>query len=455
MPEKNQIKKIKQNALQRRLKISLAGARGGTRLLTSHASSVFLAEDKKKDVRQQALAREARLFTVQLGELKGAYVKIGQMLALYGDYLLPKAVTDALHELEHNTSSLEWSAIEPVIQNTLGVRYQELTIEQQPIAAASLAQVHRATRKSDGHALCIKVQYPGVADTIEADFKAVLQMLKFARRAQTVRDFESWAKDIKNLLIDEVDYGREHKMTARMARLVGHDQRFLVPVVDARYSGSQILTMDYLEGLEVTHERVAALSQKRRNLLAKAMLELLFREIFEWGLVQTDPNFGNYRIQLRSDPAACDKLVLLDFGAVRELDTQFLRALQKTILGAYLNNRQQIIDGAIALNCIRESQTDQVKESFADFCILLMEPFRTDRSAVPAAAVNAKNQYRWHKSNLLRRVGKMGAKSVVIDGFSSPPKEFALIARKLTGVFSFVVALRAEINAHKMLDQYL
>lgn len=455
MKKKKQLKKIKQSGLQRRIAISLAGVQGGVRLLGSHLSSALLPEQKKQAVRLQSLANEAELFTHQLGELKGAYVKIGQMMALYGDHFLPKQVSDALHCLEHKTSSMAWTAIEPFIEAELGDRMSDLSIDKKPIAAASLAQVHRAQLNQDGGELVMKVQYPGVASTIDSDFKAVLQMMKLARWAKTGRDFESWTQEIKAMLVDEVDYHRERVMTERVAELLANDPRYVLPKIDKRYSSERILTMDYLRGVEVSHARVAKLSLKRRNSLAKAMLEVFFKEVFEWGIMQTDPNFGNYRVQFADKQEPIDKLVLLDFGAVRELDPSFLHALQKTIIASYQNDRVGVMQGATLLNCISESQSVRVRESFADFCLLLMEPFRKHYQQTPGLKLNDKNQYKWYDSQLLKRASKLGANSIGIEGFSSPPKEFALIARKLTGVFTFVTTLRAEFNAAYIIERYI
>jgi predicted unusual protein kinase regulating ubiquinone biosynthesis (AarF/ABC1/UbiB family) len=471
VPNEKQIKKIKQHGMHRQLALSIAGASSGVRLLTNRATSFFLPEKERRAVRQEFLSQEANLFVQKLGELKGTYVKIGQMMALYGDGLLPREVTDALHDLEHKTRSLEWAAIEPVLTLALGERYLELQIDHYPIAAASLSQVHRATCVKDGRKLCIKVQYPGVAQTIDSDFKSLMQMLRMARWLDSGRDLERWMNEIRLMLVDEIDYVREGVMTERVAQLLRGDERYIVPTIEKRFSGSTVLTMNYIKGYEVTHSAVSRLSQDRRNALAMAMLDIFFKEVFEWGIMQTDPNFGNYKVQLRAAKQSLknstknsyltrsteqkDALVLLDFGAVRELEAGFLSALQKTIVAAYRNDRETLVEGAVELNCVASSQPQPVKDSFADFCILLMEPFRTDKSEIPEFALNARGQYKWHESNLMKRVGKLGAKSITLNGFSSPPKEFALIARKLSGVFTFVTTLRAEIDAHTIIDQYL
>src|SRR5699024_3342324 len=106
----------------------------------------------------------------------------GQVMALYGEHFLPEEVTTALHTLEDQTTSLEWPAIERVLKAELGdEKLAQLDIDPDPIGAASLGQVHRAVRRSDGLELVLKIQYPGVADAVDSDLNAVAQILKMAR----------------------------------------------------------------------------------------------------------------------------------------------------------------------------------------------------------------------------------------------------------------------------------
>ena len=153
-----QIKQIQQGGLRRRIALGTAGARSGLGLLSSRASGLFVPKDKQQAHNDAALEREALRFVAYLGELKGAYVKIGQMLALYGEHILPKPITQALHTLEDQTSALQWDTIKPSLQQDLGESFNELEIKHDAFAAASLAQVHRATATQEGIDLALKVQ---------------------------------------------------------------------------------------------------------------------------------------------------------------------------------------------------------------------------------------------------------------------------------------------------------
>ena len=448
------MKKIQKGGLRRRFSIGIAGARSGVGLLQSKAAGMLLPKDQQQAHNEQALQREAERFVKQLGELKGAYVKIGQMLALYGEHLLPSAVTNALHTLESSTTALDWQTIEPCLYAELDSHsLEQLTINPTPLAAASLAQVHRATLRADQSDVCVKIQYPDIADTIEDDFKNVLQMLTLARWIESGRQLQRLSKELKQFLLKEVDYQYELNTAERVRCLLANDPRYKIPQYYAKLCTTKILTMEYISGFEVTHSKVQALSQARRNRLAESMLELFFKEAFEWRLMQTDPNFGNYRILIAEKGKTNDQLVLLDFGAVHDLPDLFSDALQRTILAAQRMQQEAIIDGLIDLNCLRDSDNDSVKESFAQFCSFLLEPFREDLNDVPDIA-KEKNTYHWRQSQLLKRAGKLGSQRVRHKGFTIPPSEFMLMVRKLTGVFTFVSALGAKTHSAYLLNQY-
>jgi predicted unusual protein kinase regulating ubiquinone biosynthesis (AarF/ABC1/UbiB family) len=447
------MKKIKTGGLRRRFAISAAGARGGLGLLSSKASGLLLPKDQQHAHHQAALEREAMRFVKELGELKGAYVKIGQMLALYGEHLLPKPVTDALHTLEAQTTELEWSVIEPHLQLVLGEKLKLLDIKPQSFAAASLAQVHMARVADLPAQLCVKIQYPGISGAIEDDFRNVTQMLTLARWIKSGRQLEELTKELKMQLMREVDYRYEFDTAKLVAQKLASNHRYRVPNYYSDFSNQSVLTMDYMHGYDVTHPKVQALSQPRRNALALSMLELFFTEAFDWALMQTDPNFGNYRIIIDQDGDQ-DQLGLLDFGAVHHLSDNFTKPLRKTILAAHAGDLKQTIEGAIELGCLRESDTQPVKQSFAEFCSFILEPFSSDISTLPDFCKTADGLYNWQSSRLLKRAGKLGSEGMLVKGFVIPPAEFMLMVRKLTGVFTFVSMLGAQLDSAFLLEKY-
>ena len=440
---------MKRRALGRSIAASLAGVRAGGALAVDGALNKVLGRSEQEDSR--FARREARRLVTELGRLKGSYVKIGQIFALLGEHFLPPVLTEALHELEASTEPLPWEDIVEQLQTSLGPRWAELEIETEAFAAASLAQVHRATIIATGEKICLKVQYPGLAGVIDADFDAVVRMLRLARWLPAGRELDDWLESMRDYLHHEIDYRREarllQEMSGRVAALGEVGSNFSVPRWYPEYSGAQVLAMEYLGGRSVTDGAVRRLSLARRNALATAMLDLFFFELYEWGILQTDPNFGNYLIELGSAGTA-DKLVLLDFGSMLEASPDFLSHLRNLIAAGLEEDEVGVVEGLIGLGCLQADASAQGRALFTEFCLHLLEPLRPPER-LPPEQLNRRRQYCWGHSNLMRRAGKKAALSTTSGHFTTPSRDFALIARKLTGVFTFISVLGAEFNGHE------
>ncbi|GAB3274563.1 ABC1 kinase family protein [Parahaliea aestuarii] len=448
---------LKRGGFSRSLSVSLAGLRaGGAFALDGALQRLRGGEGQALD---SAFARrEARRFVTELGRLKGSYVKIGQMMALLGEHFLPPALTEALHSLEASTEALPWTEIEPLLQAQLGPRLDELEVEHRALAAASIAQVHRATVRDSGEQIVLKVQYPGLAEVIDEDFDTVVRMLLLARWVQAGRELDEWLQDLREQLHSEVDYVREASMLERFGERVHEANasgqrsvRYRIPRLLPAYCSGQVLAMEYLAGYRAGRAEVARLSQARRNALGEAMLELFFLEVYQWGELQTDPNFGNYLI---ATGRGGDELVLLDFGSVLAPDDDFLLHLGNAISAGMARDREALTESLVGLGCLREDSSDVARDTFAEFCCQLLEPLE-DPALLPPQYLNRRGEYRWGHSALLRRVGRQAAGSAATRHFSAPGGDFALIARKLTGVFTFIAVLGAEFNGHDLAHRYI
>jgi predicted unusual protein kinase regulating ubiquinone biosynthesis (AarF/ABC1/UbiB family) len=446
-------KPIRRGAVSRGLSLSIASARAGGAFAFDGALRKLRGEEAGNSER---LDREAQRFARSLGELKGSYVKIGQLFALLGEHFLPAPLTTALHHLESQAEPLQWHHIEPQLRASLGSRYKELEIEADALAAASLAQVHRARVIATNETVVVKVQYPDLAAMLDEDFDAVVRMLRLARWIPISRDFDSWLATMRTQLHAEIDYPRERALAKTFASaLLKYDSlnvegvSLAVPSVWPRFSGNYWLTMDYVPGFQAGSSEVAALPQHRRNALGRLMLELFFVEVFELGLMQSDPNFGNYLIS-----AEGDQLTLLDFGSVMTLDEPVRQALCDTIVAGHCNDDATLLSGLQRLGCLKDDAGSHAQQTFKTFVVNLLEPLRPP-SELPPEFLNQSGEYCWGQSALLNRTGRHVAKSVASRQFTIPSGDFALVARKLTGVFTFIAVLNAEFNAYDVIAPYL
>lgn len=437
------------------MSLTRAGLFAGTRVASHMATNWFGSREARDERHRQMLSKQAQYLVEELGQLKGSVVKIGQVMALYGEHFLPPEVTEALHTLEDQTSALDWSVIEQTLISELGAdRLAQLDIEEEPIGAASLAQVHRARRRSDGLEICLKVQYPGVARAVDTDLDAVAQLLKLARVVSLGPDFDEWLDEVRSMMHREVDYDLEARTTESFRQKLGDDARFVVPRVLPEFSNARVMTSTYEPGHSLTSSTVQALSLERRTELGKAALSLFLSELFLWGEIQTDPNFGNYRIRLGSDGVP-DQIVLLDFGAVQRYDETLLNPVRCMIQAAYERDLQAVIESGIELRFMDRSWPDDVLARFGEVCIAVLEPLSSESVEKPDYALNANGEYRWKQSDLPNRVARQATRSAISRYFRVPPREFIFLNRKLVGVYTFISVLCAEFNGEPILRRYL
>ena len=207
--------------------------------------------------------------------------------------------------------------------------------------------------------------------------------------------------------------------------------------------------MEYVEGYRAAAEEVAALPQSRRNELGRLMLQLFFVEVFDLGLVQTDPNFGNYLIGDKGK-----ELTLLDFGSVTQLDESVRTALCDTIVAGLNDDDPTLEDALIRLGCLAADAGPSARHTFKAFIKGLLEPLKAPEY-LPSEYLNGKGDYCWGRSELINRTGRRVARSMANRQFAMPTGDFAMVARKLTGVFTFISVLNAEFNGYDIAQPYL
>ncbi|WP_139852132.1 ABC1 kinase family protein [Acinetobacter pullicarnis] len=454
--QNDKLKQLKTSSMDRRFSIAKASLLAGTRWAASNASTLFSSEEEKERKRKKAMKEQAEYLVAEIGKLKGSIVKIGQMMALYGEHFLPVEITQALNTLNNQTVALAWPAIKQHLALQLGSKLDELTIDHEPIGTASLAQVHRATRKSDGLELVLKIQYPGVAEAIDSDMSLFKNMLKLTRMVPQTREFDQWFDEVREMMHREVDYAVEAATTRRFAERLQDDERYVVPEIVDYFCSDRVLCMTFERGVPINSPVMLSLPQDRRNRLGEASLEIAVREIFEWGEMQTDPNFGNYLVRLGDGQAQVDKIVLLDFGAIRQFDQQLLRVARQLITAGYNHNIDQMVD-AMTDYPFFEGMPASIKPDMAKVFLLATEAFSSieNNPDLPPGVMDAHQRYDWKKSQLHSRVMQRASKSMASRYFSIPPKEFMFISRKFIGAYTFMTVIEAKTNVRKMITPFI
>lgn len=454
--QNDKLKQLKTSSMDRRLSIAKASLLAGTRWAASNATSMFSSEAEKEKKRKQAMREQANYLVAEIGKLKGSIVKIGQMMALYGEHFLPEEITQALNTLNNQTVALAWPAIKQHLEQQLGDKIHELTIDHEPLGTASLAQVHRATRKSDGLELVLKIQYPGVADAIDSDMSLFKNMLKLTRMVPQTREFDQWFDEVREMMHREVSYDIEAATTRRFAERLKDDPRYIVPEIVDEFCTNQILCMTFERGVPINSPVMLSLPQDRRNLLGEASLEIAVREIFEWGEMQTDPNFGNYLVRLGDGEQQPDQIVLLDFGAIRQFDQHLLNVARNLIHAGYLHDPQAMVTAMTGYDFF-DSIPQSIKPDMAKVFLLATEAFScpANNKDLPAGVMDEHYRYDWKKSLLHSRVMQQASKSMASRYFSVPPKEFMFISRKFIGAYTFMTVIDAKTNVRDMIKSFI
>ncbi len=452
-PEK--IDELNTSSLGRKLSLARASFVAGSRWAASSAGNMFASGDAKEERRKQINSEQAQYLVSEMGKLKGSVVKIGQMMALYGEHFLPPEVTEALHTLNNEAAPIAWPVIERQLRTELGNRLDELTVDPQPLGSASLAQVHRAVRKSNGQELVLKVQYPGIADAIDSDLSLFRTLIKMSRAVPQTREFEDWFDEVRSMMHREVDYGLESQTMQRFAKRLAHDARYVVPAVQADLSTNRVLCMTFERGVPINSPVMLSLPQARRDALGQASLEITIREIFEWGDMQTDPNFGNYLVRLGNGRDIGDKIVLLDFGAIREFDSHLLNVARGLIYAGYHHSMPHMLSAMKGYDFF-DQMPENVKPSLAKVFLMATEPFSTPHNnpEAPPQSFDDKSWYVWKSSQLHTRVMTQMKDSAMSAYFSVPPKEFMFISRKFIGAYTFLTVIDAHTNVRAMVEPY-
>ena len=292
----------------------------------------------------------------RLSHLRGAAMKLGQMISMDAGDILPAELTKVMARLRDNAHHMPPQQLQQVLATQWGKdwRTRFRRFEPRPIAAASIGQVHRATTR-DGLDLAIKVQYPGIRESIDADIDNVATLLRMSGLLPRELDIAPLLAEAKRQLAEEADYLREGEQMMLFNRLLADDPMMVVPVLNREFTTDRVLAMSFLDGQPI--ETLASAPQPVRDAAMANLISLVLRELFEFGVMQTDPNFANYRFQPETG-----RLVLLDFGAARAVATETATAYRLLLEAGLAEDRAAVRDAAVTAGFVGPTVFDRQGE---------------------------------------------------------------------------------------------
>jgi predicted unusual protein kinase regulating ubiquinone biosynthesis (AarF/ABC1/UbiB family) len=282
----------------------------------------------------------------ELARMRGAAMKIGQLLSMDAGEFLPPELAQILARLRDQANIMPPSQLGQVLEQGWGPGWRRnfKRFDVRPIAAASIGQVHRA-RTKDGRDLAIKVQYPGVAKSIDSDVTNVGALLRLSGLLPKGFEIAPYLTEARRQLHEETDYGREGAQLQRFFQWLEGAHSFIIPRFHSDLSTPQILAMSFVDGKPI--ETLAEADAAIRNRVMTDLIDLTLREVFSFGAMQSDPNFANYLYD-----AGTQRIVLLDFGAARDLDPGVTQAYAGLLRAGFSGDAGGLLDASVALGIV-------------------------------------------------------------------------------------------------------
>jgi predicted unusual protein kinase regulating ubiquinone biosynthesis (AarF/ABC1/UbiB family) len=454
-PQDKTLNKLKSSLFSRGFSVAKLTLQTATSVAQHSVTTVFESSESKDLLWKKLLKNQASLISNELGELKGSLMKAGQMLSMYGEHFLPQEANELLKSLQSNSPPLAWTSMEPFLKKHLSPeKLALLEIDTKALASASMGQVHRARIKATGENIVLKIQYPNVDKAIDSDLKTLRTLLTTLKLMPQDLEIDPLFDEVRQMLKQETDYELEAQLTEEYFDRLQGDSRYVVPRVYREFSGAKVLATSYEIGVRVDDPLIQSFAQDRRNRLAVNFLDLYFKEIFQWGVVQTDPHSGNYSVRI--DPQGQDKLVLFDFGATRTYSPDFLGPYGRMIKGALYNKPEMLTQAAFDLKFIEMGDNPDLRKIFEEFCFETVEPFiEFNDPRNIHQEMSPEGIYDWKNTTLPQRLSQKVFKMIRQFKWRTPPKEIIFLDRKTGGVFIFLSILRAKISGRAMLIKYL
>ncbi len=427
---------------QRILKLASLSARVATHTASRHMKGLFQSSEAKEASLSDFYQRIGDEMAETLGQMKGAVMKVGQIASQMKD-IFPPEIAEALATLQNTSQPMPFSVIEEQIKAQLGENAEELlhSMVQEPHAAASIGQVHRA-QLANGEQVIVKVQYPGVRESCEADLKHLRQLFQLGGLLKVDPNvIEALFQEVKTLLFKELDYASESQNLVRFQEFYQQDASMVIPRVHGAYSTQQILTLSYEDGMGLNDDALSQQSVEDRNWIGDRLFNMVCEQLFQLKTLHVDPHPGNfaYRINESGDR----QLIIYDFGAIKDLPEDMINPLKELVL-ACLDRRYDQIEALLKARGLRRPDTPALDGAYYhQWLDIILQPFQDQ-------------VYDFSQTDLHRKVAEKIRKSV-FQGLKlfQPTPESIHLDRVFSGHYWNLILLGAKLNLHPKLMPYL
>mmetsp|Transcript_2659 Transcript_2659/g.8050 ORF Transcript_2659/g.8050 Transcript_2659/m.8050 type:complete len:638 (-) Transcript_2659:38-1951(-) len=372
-----------------------------------------------------------------LCRMRGAALKLGQMLSIQDESVLPPQLSAALERVRQSADIMPAQQLNEVMAAELGLNWRDLfeQFNDRPFAAASLGQVHQAVMHGSRTPVAVKVQFPGVAQSIDSDLANLRRLAAVTGIFPRGLHIDRIIEVMKDELSEECDYEGEARHQTRFRELLGDETNsFFVPAVIPEASTARVLTTELARGIPI--DKVATtMSQEVRNGIGRKLLRLCLRELFEFRYMQTDPNFSNYLYD-----GKLDRIVLLDFGATRAYGREFVDDYMELVWAASQSDRTAILEHSIKLGFLTGNESQEMINAHIEAGLEVGRPFQHSRP------------FDFRASRINNQIGKHGD-TFMKDRLVPPPREVYSLHRKLSGAYMTCIRIGAVFPCRDMLEE--
>jgi predicted unusual protein kinase regulating ubiquinone biosynthesis (AarF/ABC1/UbiB family) len=415
--------------IRRAGKIIQTGAKVGVNYIKYYGDKFSATEEEAKQRLDESNAED---IYDGLSNLKGSALKVAQMLSMEKN-IMPDAYVDKFSLSQFSVPPLSAPLVIKTFKKYFGKAPEEIFDEFNPksVNAASIGQVHQAML--DGKKLAVKIQYPGVSDSISSDL-ALVKPIAIRMFNINGKGSDKYFKEVEDKLLDETNYLMEVEQSLEITKACGEIENLKFPQYYPELSSERIITMDWMEGKHLSEFAESNTDQALANKIGQALWDFYMHQIHQLGKVHADPHPGNFLI------SEDGTLIPLDFGCIKEIPADFYTPYFEMIKDEVLNNREQFIIKLKELEIIKEEDSKEESEFFIEMFHKILSHF--------SKPFQYKN-FDFSNPNFFEEFSKLGtdyAKNSELRKMNGNrgSKHFIYINRTFFGLYNLLHALKAN-----------
>jgi predicted unusual protein kinase regulating ubiquinone biosynthesis (AarF/ABC1/UbiB family) len=407
-------------------------ARLSTSWLGARVRRLFASPERRRHVDAARRRQAAEAVDETMGNMKGAFMKLGQMLSFVSDEV-PEEFRAALAALQASAPPMDFALLRAVAEEELGRPLERAfaRFDERPLASASIGQVHRATLQT-GEEVAVKIQYPGVADAIRADLGNAAMLYRMISPLYPGVDTRSVIDELRGRIIEELDYAREANNQRVFCELYEDHPFIRVPRVHASHSTARVLTSEFVDGRRFAD--VLAADDATRSRYGEILFRFVFGSIVRHGMFNGDPHPGNYLFD------GDGRVVFLDFGCVKYFPEEMLTNWRALVKAHLAGDRAAFARQLVALTFLPSTDGFDL-EMLYDYFGYFYEPIQEDREFVFTREYNARS---------FKQVFRPDGSAAGLSKKLNMPRDFVFVNRIQWGVHSVLAHLGARGNFHRI-----